>query len=129
MRIRSSVGMRRLMLPGMLSALSALSALTALSATPAVAQEDAVIKPGQSEADVRTAWGEPLTVRKAGEYSYMFYTNGCLKTCGTYDVVILEKDQVVDAIVRAQGRSYEGVSSSPPERKPEPTGVVAPTAP
>ena len=48
----------------------------------------------------------------------MFYTNGCLKTCGTYDVVILEKDQVVDAIVRAQGRRYDGVSSSPPDRKP-----------
>ena len=37
------------------------------------------------------AWGEPLTVRKAGDYTYLFYTNGCLETCGTYDVVILEK--------------------------------------
>ena len=54
----------------------------------------------------------------------MFYTNGCLKTCGTYDVVILEKDQVVDAIVRAKGRRYDGVSSSPADRKPGPTGVV-----
>ena len=99
-----------------------LTALTALSA-PSVLSAQA-IKPGQSEADVRAAWGEPLTVRKMGDYSYMFYTNGCLKTCGTYDVVILEKDQVVDAIVRAQGRSYEGVSSSPPERKPEPTNVA-----
>ena len=118
MRITSSKELRRLVFPAMVAA------LTAFSATPAVAQEDAVIKPGQSEADVRTAWGEPLTVRKAGEYSYMFYTNGCLKTCGTYDVVILEKDQVVDAIVRAKGRRYDGVSSSPADRKPGPTGVV-----
>jgi len=103
----------RLATPALVLSLTALSALSAQS-----------IKPGQSEADVRAAWGEPLTVRKMGDYSYMFYTNGCLKTCGTYDVVILEKDQVVDAIVRAQGRSYEGVSSSPPERKPEPTGVA-----
>ena len=86
-----------------LATLALVLSLTALSAQ--------AIKPGQSEADVRAAWGEPLTVRKMGDYSYMFYTNGCLKTCGTYDVVILEKDQVVDAIVRAQGRSYEGVSS------------------
>ena len=126
MRITNSVGMRLLVLPAVLAAVSAFSAPSALQA-----QDEAVIKPGQSEADVRTAWGEPLTVRKAGDYSYMFYTNGCLKTCGTYDVVILEKDQVIDAIVRAQGRSYEGVSSSPPERKPGPTNVApaAPTAP
>jgi len=113
----------RIAAPALAFSLTALSAPTALSAQS--------IKPGQSEADVRAAWGEPLTVRKMGDYSYMFYTNGCLKTCGTYDVVILEKDQVIDAIVRAQGRSYEGVSSSPPDRKPGPTGVApaAPTTP
>ena len=113
------IGIRGAVFAVALSTLSAFSASSALSA-----QEDAVIKPGQSEADVRAAWGEPLTVRKARDYSYMFYTNGCLKTCGTYDVVILEKDQVVDAIVRAKGRRYDGVSSSPPDRKPGPTGVV-----
>jgi len=120
MRITLSAGMRFVAFPALVLSLTVLSAPSVLSAQ--------AIKPGQSEADVRAAWGEPLTVRKMGDYSYMFYTNGCLKTCGTYDVVILEKDQVVDAIVRAQGRSYEGVSSSPPERKPEPTNV-APTAP
>jgi hypothetical protein len=120
MRITLSAGMRFVAFPALVVGLTALAAPRSLSAQS--------IKPGQSEADVRAAWGEPLTVRKIGDYSYMFYTNGCLKTCGTYDVVILEKDQVVDAIVRAQGRSYEGVSSSPPDRKPEPTNV-APTAP
>jgi len=120
MRITLSAGMRFVAFPALVLSLTVLSVPSVLSAQ--------AIKPGQSEADVRAAWGEPLTVRKLGDYSYMFYTNGCLKTCGTYDVVILEKDQVVDAIVRAQGRSYEGVSSSPPERKPEPTNV-APTAP
>jgi hypothetical protein len=39
-------------------------------------------------------------------------------TCGTLDVVILEKGQVVDAIVRANYHQYEGVSSSPADRKP-----------
>jgi hypothetical protein len=98
--------------------------LSALSATPLLAQDVATIKPGMSQADVRANWGEPLTVKSRGDYSYMFYTNGCLKTCGTYDVVILEKDQVVDAIVRAKNRKYDGTSSSPPDRTPGPTGVV-----
>ncbi len=79
------------------------------------------IKPGMTEAQVRTEWGAPLTVRSAGRMSYMYYTNDCLKRCGTYDIVFLEGGQVVDAIVRDGRRRYDGISSSPADRKPEPT--------
>ena len=81
--------------------------------------EPATIKPGMTDAEVRTAWGEPLIARKAGIHTYLFYQNDCLRTCGTYDVVILESGQVVDAIVRASYHRYEGTSSSPSDRKPE----------
>ncbi len=91
------------------------------------AQALPTIKPGMTEAQVRTEWGAPLTVRSAGRMSYMYYTNDCLKRCGTYDIVFLEGGQVVDAIVRDGRRRYDGISSSPAERKPEPTtGVRAP---
>ncbi|HXI21147.1 MAG TPA: hypothetical protein VNH46_08685 [Gemmatimonadales bacterium] len=94
----------------------------ALGATAtARAQEPKTIKPGMSEAEVRAAWGNPITVKKIGNMAYMYYNNDCLKTCGIHDVVFLENGQVVDAIVRDQGRRYDGVSSSPRDRKPEPT--------
>ena len=85
------------------------------------AQEPKTIKPGMTEADVRAAWGEPLTARSAGNMKYLYYRNDCLRRCGTYDVVFLEGGQVVDAIVRDKGRRYDGVSSSPEDRKPQPT--------
>jgi hypothetical protein len=111
-------GLRSVGVAMFIAAASALYAPTALSA-----QDAGTIKPGQSEADVKAAWGNPITERKSGIYTYMFYENGCLKTCGTYDVVILENDQVVDAIVRAENHKYDGVSSSPSDRKPGPTNV------
>ena len=40
---------------------------------------------------------------------------------GTYDIVFLERGQVIDAIVRDSRRRYDGISSSPADRKPEQT--------
>jgi SmpA / OmlA family len=100
----------------LLAGLVLLSAASALSA-----QEVKAIKPGMSEAQVREAWGAPLTSRKAGVMTYLYYKNDCLRTCGTYDVVFLENDQVIDAVVRDKGRTYDGIASSPRDRKPEPT--------
>lgn len=88
------------------------------------AQDVKTIKPGWTEAQVREAWGEPLTVRKAGIMSYMYYLSSCLKTCGTNDVVFLENGQVIDAVVRDKGRKYDGIASSPADRKPEPTAPL-----
>lgn len=91
--------------------------------TAQAAPEVKTIKPGMTEAQVREQWGEPLTVRKAGIMSYLYYRNDCLKRCGTYDIVFLEHGQVVDAIVRDSHHRYDGISSSPEDRKPEPTAV------
>jgi hypothetical protein len=96
----------------------AAAALLALGAPAVRAQEVKTIRPGMTEADVRAAWGAPVTSRKAGDYTYLFYENGCVRTCGTYDVVVLQGGQVVDAIVRAKDHGYDGVSSSPADRKP-----------
>jgi SmpA / OmlA family len=108
---------------GRMTAWAAVLALSAaLTATSVLAaQEVKSIKPGMTDAEVRATWGEPLTARKAGNMTYLYYNNDCLRTCGTYDVVFLENGQVVDAVVRDSHRGYDGVASSPRERKPEMT--------
>ncbi len=111
--------------------LLAAAAVLALGAPAARAQEVKTIRPGMTEADVRAAWGAPVTSRKAGEFTYLFYENGCLRTCGTYDLVILQGGQVVDAVVRGKNHAYDGVSSSPADRKPHytPPSDSAPRSP
>ncbi len=79
------------------------------------------VSPGMSRADVIGVWGEPVAERAAGTWEYLYFRNGCEVTCGTFDVVMLETGQVVDAIVRGEGHTYTGVSSSPPGREPFPT--------
>ncbi|MGH7519320.1 MAG: hypothetical protein ACREOC_17950 [Gemmatimonadales bacterium] len=90
-----------------------------LLAVPAAAQEAGTIRPGMSEAEVVAAWGEPLARRARGVFTYLHFETDCLKECGTYDVVILEGGQVVDAIARSKNHRYDGVSSSPTDRAPE----------
>lgn len=102
-------------------------ALAAAASVPSFAQDSAqatpsnAIRPGMSEADVRARWGEPLTVRRANEWTYLFYQSGVEHIHRFNDVVFLQNGQVVDAIVRAPSRSYLGQSSSPPTRAPENT--------
>jgi hypothetical protein len=104
-----------------LRSLGVTTGLALLCLTHVAAQEVKSIRPGMSEAEVRSAWGDPLTVRKSGVMSYLYYRNDCLKRCGTYDIVFLEHGQVVDAVVRDRNRRYDGIASSPADRKPEPT--------
>jgi len=80
------------------------------------------VRPGMTRLEVVAVWGEPVAERNAGSRTYMYYRNGCEVTCGTFDVVFLDGDQVVDAIVRGPGHTYAGISSSPPERE----GVYTP---
>ncbi|HEY6947481.1 MAG TPA: hypothetical protein VI297_01590 [Gemmatimonadales bacterium] len=94
------------------------AAVLALGASPARGQNAKTIRPGMTEAEVRATWGAPVTSRTAGDYTYLFYENGCLRSCGTYDLVIFQGGQVVDAIVRGKDHHYDGVSSSPADRKP-----------
>ena len=99
----------------------------ALALAPALtAQEPATVRPGMSEADVIASWGEPLARRSRGVFTYLHFQTDCLKECGTYDVVILENGQVVDAIARSRNHRYDGVSSSPADRAP---GFTPPRAP
>jgi hypothetical protein len=102
----------------MMRALLLLLAAALVLAPSAGAQEVKTIRPGMSEAEVRSTWGEPVAARTTGDYAYLFYENGCLRTCGTYDVVILQGGQVVDAIARGKDHHYDGVSSSPVDRAP-----------
>ncbi len=80
------------------------------------------VDPGMSRAEVVAVWGEPAVERSLGGWLYLHYRNGCEVSCGTSDVVMLQGGQVVDAIVRAPGHTYSGVSSSPPGR----VGVFTP---
>ena len=88
---------------------------------PYVSADTGTVAPGMTERDVYALWGAPAAVRRAADYTYLYFHNGCEKTCGTMDLVILQNGQVVDAIVRWAGHTYSGESSSPPGRVPLPT--------
>ena len=75
------------------------------------------VNPGMTPDDVVAIWGEPVTERSIGEWTYLYYRNGCEVTCGTYDVVLFRSGQVADAIVRGPGHNYGGDSSSPPDNQ------------
>lgn len=80
------------------------------------------VAPGMTRDQVIAVWGIPVAERTTEARTYLYFRNGCEVSCGTFDVVFLENDQVVDAIVRGMGHTYAGTSSSPPERQ----GVMTP---
>jgi len=85
---------------------------------PYISDDTGTVNPGMSEREVYELWAAPAAVRRVGEYTYLFFQNGCEYTCGTMDVVTLQNGRVVDAIVRWDGHRYSGESSSPPGRVP-----------
>jgi hypothetical protein len=85
----------------------------ALVDEPYNSADTGTIAPGMSARDVETLWGPPAALRRAGEYTYLLYPNGCEYSCGTEDLVILQNDKVVDAVLRWKGHGYSGQSSSP----------------
>lgn len=83
-------------------------------ASPALAQDAIVrIEPGMTRAQVIERLGRPATERASNGFTYLFYINGCERTCGMNDLVTLRGDSVTDAIFRAPNREYTGRSSSP----------------
>lgn len=94
-------------------------------AAPA-ATADHAIRPGMSGADVRARWGEPVATRRANDWTYLYYRNGNERGVGYYDIVFLQRDQVVDCIARGEGHVYLGNSSSPGNRNPEFTAPAPP---
>src|SRR5262245_41126559 len=87
---------------------------------PYRSEDTGTVNPGMSEREIYELWAAPAAVRRVGEYTYLFFRNGCEYTCGTMDVVTLQNGKVVDAIVRWDGHRYSGESSSPPRRVPFP---------
>ena len=107
---------------------------TPLPSTPQIASfaeepwfpaDTGTIEPGFTGEEVIAVWGEPLLQRRMGNRTYMYYRNGCERACGIYDLVMLQGNQVIDAIVRGRGHTYAGVSSSPPGRLAEFTPPTA----
>ena len=98
----------------------AMMLIAAMAVAAPVAAQDAavVIDPGMTRAEVVERLGKPLNERKSGEHVYLFYRNGCEKSCGMNDLVVLDDGKVSDAIFRSAGRRYSGTSSSPTGVKP-----------
>lgn len=88
---------------------------------PFVSDDTGTIDPGMSEAEVYALWGAPVGVRRAGEWTYLYFRNGCEWSCGTYDLVFLQSGKVVDAVLRWPGHNFSGQSTSPPGVVPLPT--------
>lgn len=86
--------------------------LSIFAALPLGAQS-VVIEPGMNKATVVAKLGKPAVERTDGEAIYLFYKNGCERTCGMQDVVVFDQGVVVDAVFRSAKRSYSGKSSSP----------------
>lgn len=84
---------------------------------PWVPTATGTVDPGMSRESVIATWGEPVVERAEGDWTYLYFRNGCEISCGTFDIVFLQGDQVVDAVVRGTGHMYSGVSSSPPDRE------------
>jgi hypothetical protein len=83
---------------------------------PWTPKDTGTVSPGMTRDQVVTVWGKPEVERTAGRWSYLYYRNGCEVSCGTFDLVVLDGGQVIDAVVRGRGHTYSGVSSSPANR-------------
>jgi len=103
-------------------------------------QGPAIIDPGMSRAQVVAKLGEPISTRSYEGHTYLLYKNGCERSCGMSDLVVLDSDKVVDAIFRSRARKYSGTSSSPrmiaaadarrgPEAVPPPMKLAKPAKP
>jgi hypothetical protein len=90
----------------------------ALRDVPYESPDTGTIAPGMSEREIYSLWGAPIGERHQGEWTFLYYRNGCEYTCGTEDVVFLKKGQVVDAVLRWPGHGYSGQSSSPAATPP-----------
>lgn len=93
---------------------------------PYVSDDTGTIDPGMSEADVVARWGMPVARSRTGAMTYLYFPNSCERSCGTLDVVFLENDKVVDAVLRWEGHRYSGQSSSPPGTTPVATRPTQP---
>src|SRR3989441_9700132 len=52
---------------------------------PYVSDDTGTINPGMSEREIYELWAAPAAVRRVGQYTYLFFRNGCEYTCGYID--------------------------------------------
>jgi hypothetical protein len=78
-----------------------------LMAAPLSAQ----IAPGMTRAQVVDILGRPASERHFGAHDYLLFDAGCRRKCGD-DLVILDHDQVVDAVIRSAGHTYTGADAA-----------------
>jgi hypothetical protein len=93
-------------------------ALSLVAATAHAQAGAGTIDPGMTRAQVIERLGKPATIRTYQGSTYLMYANKCGKKCGMQDLVILEHDSVVDAVLRSPDRHYTGTSSSPEATAP-----------
>src|SRR6185312_11560237 len=103
--------------PGVLM-LRLILALSFVAVTAHAQSGSGTIDPGMTRAQVIERLGKPATVRTYQGSTYLMYSNKCGKKCGMQDLVILEHDSVVDAVLRSPERHYSGTSSSPEATAP-----------
>jgi hypothetical protein len=82
-------------------------ALVTLAIGAPLAAQTATISPGMSRDQVLEQFGRPASERHFGAHDYLLFDAGCSRKCGD-DLVILDHDQVVDAVIRSAGRTYTG---------------------
>jgi hypothetical protein len=97
--------------PFLLHAATAFGIATCAFSTAAA--QAASIDSGMTKAQVIEKFGKPASERSRGEFTYLFFSNGREKQVGTADIVILQADHVMDAVLRSPSRTYTGKSSSP----------------
>jgi len=73
----------------------------------------ATIDPGMTRDQVIAKLGQPLSAKSFESHTYLLYKNGCERTCGMNDLVVLDSNKVVDAVFRSPARKYSVKSSSP----------------
>lgn len=67
----------------------------------------AQVAPGMTRQQVIDILGRPASERHFGAHDYLLFDAGCSRKCGD-DLVILDHDQVVDAVIRSAGHTYTG---------------------
>jgi SmpA / OmlA family len=71
----------------------------------------AQIAPGMTRQQVVEILGRPASERHFGAHDYLLFDAGCSRKCGD-DLVILDHDLVVDAVIRSTGHSFTGAESA-----------------
>jgi len=90
----------------------ALSLALGLALLHPAASRAQTVRPGMTEAQVRSLLGQPTVVRAQDDWVYLFYPNGCAVRCGSDDVVFLRDDRVVTAVFRTARRRFVGTPAA-----------------